>query len=114
MRMHVGMALGLASVLPAGAAAGAESPLKVKGPVEVVTHHRSFRMPFAYDAATGDLGGVITLFVSADEGKTWEVASKVSPEQRGFTFRAPRDGVYWFAVRAPTRERSPTQRSHPP
>ena len=99
MRMHVGMVLGLLSMLPAGAAAGAESPLKVKEPVEIVTHQRSFRMPFAHDATTGDLGGVITLFVSTDEGKTWEVASKVSPDQRGFTFRAPRDGVYWFAVR---------------
>jgi hypothetical protein len=99
MRIRIGMTLILASVSAAGTAARAESPSNAKDPVEIVTHHRNFRIPFAYDGATGDPSRELALFVSTNEGKTWEVASKVPPEHRTFTFRAPRDGVYWFAVR---------------
>ena len=100
MRIQTWTSVGLASFLVAGLAARAESSSKANVPEVIVTHHRTFRIPFAPFAATRDRVGEIALFVSTDEGKTWEVASKVSPERGTFRFSAPRDGVYWFAVSA--------------
>jgi hypothetical protein len=38
------------------------------------------------------------LFVSEDEGKSWQVADRVPPDRRAFTYHARHDGVYWFNV----------------
>jgi hypothetical protein len=56
-----------------------------------------FRIPFQ-----ADVGGRIKqlqLYVSQDQGKSWHPVVTVTPEQRHFDFRAPQDGLYWFAVR---------------
>jgi hypothetical protein len=57
-----------------------------------------FRIPFEIDAGERRLQE-ITLYVSADQGQTWEKVSSVRPEERGFQFRATHDGLYWFTVR---------------
>ena len=39
------------------------------------------------------------LWVSDDQGATWEVASRVKPDKGSFVYRAPHDGEYWYAIR---------------
>src|SRR5262249_47672846 len=47
----------------------------------------------------------LQLFASGDEGKTWRAVDEIYPDEkaskfsRAFKFEAPRDGLYWFAVR---------------
>jgi hypothetical protein len=57
-----------------------------------------FRIPFETDAGERRLQEV-QLYVSEDRGQTWKESARVPPEQRGFNFRAERDGLYWFTVR---------------
>jgi hypothetical protein len=57
-----------------------------------------FRIPFETDSGERRLREV-QLYVSEDRGQTWRNAATVPPEQRGFNFRAERDGLYWFTVR---------------
>ena len=40
----------------------------------------------------------VILHVSFDQGETWQVAGKVRPSERRFTFQAPGDGDYLFFV----------------
>lgn len=56
-----------------------------------------FRIPFQPE--TGGRFKQIQLYVSQDQGKSWHPVVTVTPEQRFFDFRAPGDGLYWFAVR---------------
>ena len=42
--------------------------------------------------------------VSTDNGATWAIAGRVEPKQSSFTFRAPRDGEYWFVIRTVDRQ----------
>jgi hypothetical protein len=54
-----------------------------------------------------DLAGKIEsvrVWVSTDEGKTWQMSGNISPVQRSFLYTAPGDGVYWFAVQAVFRD----------
>ena len=43
------------------------------------------------------------LYVSADAGGSWTLAGHVDPKQTSFSYRAPRDGEYWFAIRTVDR-----------
>src|SRR5262245_24477481 len=56
-----------------------------------------FRIPFQSDVP-GRLKQ-IQLYVSTDKGLTWRQEAAVLPTERFFDFRAPQDGLYWFAVR---------------
>src|SRR5262249_25883868 len=40
----------------------------------------------------------ILLFVSQDQGSTWALTTKASPEQSEMTFSVPVDGVYWLRL----------------
>ena len=40
----------------------------------------------------------LQLYASRDEGKSWELVSKVKPDKDKFTYDAPGDGTYWFSV----------------
>jgi hypothetical protein len=40
----------------------------------------------------------LRLMVSADQGQSWETAATISPDEDAFSFRAPRDGLYWLTV----------------
>ena len=56
-----------------------------------------FRIPFNVDANNPRLLEV-RLYVSEDQGQTWQKAASAAPEQGGFRFRAERDGLYFFTV----------------
>lgn len=64
----------------------------------IYTRQPVFRIPFETDAGERRLQEV-QLYVSEDRGQTWKESARVPPEQRGFNFRAERDGLYWFTVR---------------
>jgi len=65
-------------------------------------HHkdRSFGIPFEIDEQRRRQLKEVQLWVSDDSGFNWKAASKTTPEQGKFIFRARRDGEYWFATRA--------------
>jgi hypothetical protein len=56
-----------------------------------------FHIPFEPEGDASRLRKVI-LYYSEDQGLTWKKYGEVSPSAKGFTFRAGRDGLYWFAV----------------
>jgi len=59
-----------------------------------------FRIPFQFDSAEmRRLGAVeIQLSVSTDQGLNWTENQSVEPSAGKFSFEAPADGEYWFAV----------------
>src|SRR5262249_48960545 len=56
----------------------------------------SFKIPFQVDA--GQKLRELRLFVSDDQGKSYRLAARATPDEKTFVFRAPRDDVYWFTV----------------
>lgn len=57
-----------------------------------------FQIPFSIDPS-GTQPTAVQLFVSTDEGRTWQQQGSVSPSAGHFEFRAAAEGNYWFTVR---------------
>ncbi len=111
----IGLGLALALVLPwlaldlAANRAGAADTSTGQGSGAVVSraprvptiYHKSrnFRIPFNVEPADRVRLKEVQLFASKDSGYNWSVVSKTSPDHPAFTYRAARDGEYWFAVR---------------
>jgi hypothetical protein len=55
-------------------------------------------IPITIDPAKRDTLSGIILFCSMDEGKTWDQKGLAKPEEKGFPFTAPHDGLYWFTI----------------
>ena len=70
-------------------------------PDAIPTRQTFFSIPFTVpppaDASQAPVE--VRLYVSADAGGSWTLAAKVEPKQTSFSYRAPRDGEYWFAIR---------------
>jgi hypothetical protein len=60
---------------------------------------RSFRIPFNVDPTDRPRLREVELWISEDKGFNWKEWSHTGPDAQFFTFRAPKDGEYWFAVR---------------
>lgn len=58
---------------------------------------RTFIIPFEVDPRPEAIDR-LRLFVSLDQGKTWKHAKDAKPTDGKFTYTAPKDGLYWFAV----------------
>src|SRR5581483_6192251 len=67
-------------------------------PEIVYTKNTAFWIPFEPVSGQNSLRQV-QLHYSIDQGRSWRQFGSVRPEQRGFDFRADRDGIYWFTVR---------------
>jgi hypothetical protein len=65
-------------------------------PVEIDT--RDFAIPVSITPGRRNEVAELLLYVSEDQGKTWCLASRVTPDCKEFVFHATRDGVYWFSV----------------
>jgi hypothetical protein len=81
-------------LLTAGAGAEPETyhinRQKMAIPIEIVPARR------------GDLREIF-LWCSRDEGKSWDVVGRATPEQTSFSFIAPADGKYWFTIQTVDR-----------
>jgi hypothetical protein len=67
-----------------------------EGAAEIIfVRHRQFAIPF--DPAPPRTRQ-LQLFVSTDQGRTWEPYSAASPEKKKFYFTCQADGMYWFTV----------------
>lgn len=89
---------------PACSVAALASPITTL-PDPVPTRQTYFSIPFTVpppaDASQAPVE--VRLYVSADAGGSWALAAHVDPRQKSFSFRAPRDGEYWFAIRTVDR-----------
>ncbi|MBM4068282.1 MAG: hypothetical protein FJ271_04980 [Planctomycetes bacterium] len=57
-----------------------------------------FYLPVKVDDRVRSTLKEIRLYVKDDPSKNWLLQDKVDPKQTYFTFRAPREGEYWFTV----------------
>ena len=88
----------VASVLVAVAALGtASAPAQEAVGGVIHSRYRAFRIPFNVGASAAQLRQV-QLYVSTDQGQSWQPSATAPPDQRYFRFQAERDGLYWFAV----------------
>lgn len=67
----------------------------------VVTNKNRFRIPFRFDALSLQRMNAreLQLFVSMNNGASWDLSQSLAPQSGKFEFHAPADGEYWFAVR---------------
>ena len=59
--------------------------------------HRQFKIPFKNDQKNGNITQV-RLYVSRDQGRSWNLTATAAPEEQGFRFSTAQDGSFWFAV----------------
>ena len=61
------------------------------------THSRNITFPYR----VSNIGATtnVTLLVSMNHGKTWKQHAQQSPDQKHFSFKAHRDGEFWFCTR---------------
>jgi hypothetical protein len=69
----------------------------VPAPKKVYTRFAQFRLPFILDDADRALLREVLLFVKAGD-EAWAHKDSAAPTQTHFSFRAPRDGEYWFTT----------------
>ncbi len=67
----------------------------------IATRQTFFGIPFRVEPADQAWREPVEvqLFVSGDQGRTWQLYSKVEPLRRRFMFRAGTDGEFWFLIR---------------
>lgn len=61
------------------------------------SRYRQFRIPFQANLAQQGIRQ-LQLFVSTDNGRSWQQSVVTPPDQGHFGFMSGRDGLYWFAV----------------
>jgi hypothetical protein len=79
---------------------GARLRLKPGTEERLVMGNRSFNIAFQLDEDARSQVKLLLLLCSMDLGRTWQVAARATPNQMSFAFRAPKDGIYWFALKA--------------
>ncbi len=57
--------------------------------------YRQFKIPFKNEQKNIVQ---VRLYVSNDQGRSWQYAANATPQEQSFRFSAPTDGFYWFAV----------------
>src|SRR5262249_4280980 len=70
------------------------------GAAEDVVHmnQRGFQIPIRIQPERKAEVRELILFMSRDQGKTWEIYNRATPDKPGFEFFAASDGVLWFSV----------------
>ena len=78
----------------------APSAMQNPTPPMIATRQEFFTIPFSVPTSSAaDSPVEVRLFVSSDQGKSWQLFSRQHPGAGKFEFRALRDGEYWFASR---------------
>ncbi len=101
--VRLGVALVLGVTVPvSGADVPAPSSITA---VPVIEHNsRSFRIPFNFDPEQKSEIKEIALYVSEDQGRTWNPVDRSAPDARAIAFRASHDGEFWFAVQTVSKD----------
>lgn len=91
--------LALGAMAPPGGTAASAPAQAVPEPV--ATRQTLFAIPFRVDPADRPSREPmeVHLYVSANQGRTWQLYDKVAPTRRRFVFQAGADGEYWFLAR---------------
>jgi hypothetical protein len=79
-----------AACLVLGSGAGADDT--------VYLNQLAIKIPFDIKPADRQQISELHLYRSTDEGKTWNQEAILKPDQDGYKFTAPKDGLYWFTV----------------
>lgn len=84
-----------------GPGTGSRAGTAARTPKHPTIYHkyRNFRVPFNVDPEDRPRIKEVQLWVSEDSGYNWNRVSGTTPDRPIFSFRAARDGEYWFAVR---------------
>src|SRR3954453_20388637 len=96
------MVVGLGLVLAWGLRApGADGSSPTQSPPAKLLYHkaRSFRIPITVAPDDRKRLRQVLLYSSVDSGLNSALKGRTAPDQPFFTFNAPRDSEYWFAVR---------------
>jgi hypothetical protein len=97
------------SVTPAG--------LPANGRYDSAITRRDFNIPINIDPSRRNEIKELLLYVSTDQGRTWNEVTSASPDQNHFSYNAPIDGVYYFNLvivdRQGRRDPSDIQRATP-
>ncbi|MFO0947309.1 MAG: hypothetical protein U1D30_15455 [Planctomycetota bacterium] len=64
----------------------------------VYSPHQAFRIPLDLTNEERAQVSAIRLYVSEDQGNSWVLHSDGAPDMKIITFRATRDGSYWFSI----------------
>lgn len=70
----------------------------------IATNLTGFTVPFALDNKQGEYIEV-HLYVSRDQGQSWQYHAKQDVNADGFDFQTKGDGEYWFALKSLNRDR---------
>lgn len=99
-------ALAIACCLAAVATAAVPPDAAPSSVQSIHTRQTDFSIPFRLGPpkSPAQTPVEVLLGVSTDQGRTWNLASRVKPEQGSFAFRAPHDGEYWFSIRTADRQ----------
>ena len=77
---------------------GANAPAGVEPPPEIWWKNHKIVIPIQLKPEKQNEVRELLLFVSTDDGRTWNQEARVTPDKRSFQFLAPQDGRYWFTV----------------
>lgn len=87
----------VAAILISVAFAGpADSSKESEG--TVFCHHRAFRIPVDMTAAERATVSAVRVYVSTDDGRTWNRCADAPADAKSVTYRSIRDGNYCFAM----------------
>ncbi len=64
----------------------------------VPLNNRAILIPVQVQPAARPAIKELILWVSEDQGHTWQQLASASPDKEGITFNAPDDGEYWFGL----------------
>ena len=59
---------------------------------------RRLEFPIKVDPSRKDLISRLELYMSADQGRTWEQVGSALPDQTAFTYPIKADGEFWFTI----------------
>jgi beta-lactamase regulating signal transducer with metallopeptidase domain len=63
-----------------------------------IIHDKQFNLPLSVPPHLRSEVGWVVLYLSRDDGKTWQTYAKSSPDSASVRFEASENGDYWFTV----------------
>jgi beta-lactamase regulating signal transducer with metallopeptidase domain len=69
-----------------------------------IIHDNRFTIPFQIAPEMRSKIACVVLYVSRDQGQTWQIHSKVAPTETGCRFEPPENGEYWFTMEVLDRD----------